>query len=568
MEPYVVIARRYRPQTFGEVVGQEPIARTLVHALSTGRIAHAYLFAGPRGIGKTSMARILAKALCCQKSDGPTATPCEECEVCRGVTRGDDLDVLEIDGASNRGIEEVRTLRENARYRPARARSKIYIIDEVHMLTTEAFNALLKILEEPPGHVRFIFATTEPQKVPATILSRCQRFDFRRIPTRTIVQHLRGICAREKVKAGDEALYAVAQASAGGMRDAQSLLDQLVTLGEGEARTEDLESLLGTVSHRRMEALLSAVARGDEAAALAVYAEAHDRGVDAAEFLKQFIDTVRDLLVLLTCGDETDLVDLTPEARSSLSGLGREWGKARVVHALALLAETLRTVKSIGEGRALIELALARLSGLGRLRTLDEVLKDLEDLERRLGSGAPPPAAAPGPAPATLPGPSPATGDGALFRDAALPEGALRGEEKDGLTLDRVKAVWPDFLSRVKERSAATGSFLSGATPLGLERDSLLLGFAPAAAFHKSALDDPERLRLCEDALAEATGARLRIRTAITEAAAEVREEAPPAAGDTPGPVGREELDRIHRTPIVETLKSFFAIRLAHVERT
>ncbi|MEN8150643.1 MAG: DNA polymerase III subunit gamma/tau, partial [Planctomycetota bacterium] len=436
MEPYVVLARRYRPLTFDEVLGQEPVARTLVHAIESGRVAHAYLFSGPRGIGKTSMARILARALCCESADGPTATPCGECELCLSVSKGEDLDVIEIDGASNRGIGEVRDLRDNARYTPARARFKIYIIDEVHMLTEPAFNALLKILEEPPGHVKFVFATTEPQQVPDTILSRCQRFDFRRIPTMTIARHLKKICDAEGVEAEEEALVAVARASTGGMRDSQSLLDQLITLGEGAIRSSDLANLLGTVSGERMDRLLEAVAAGDDATVVRVYEEVFDEGVDPADFLKQVTGTVRDMLVLLTTGEDSDLVDMTADAKVALAKFAAAWGKPRVMYAIGLFAETLTSVKRTGEGRALVTLALVKLAKAGRFRSLDSVLKELTDLERRLDRGpAPPSPRAPAPPPKApeMEGPVGTVAEAkpeALFGDTSVPsDGAKRGEE-------------------------------------------------------------------------------------------------------------------------------------------
>src|SRR3954463_13525459 len=242
---YTVLARRYRSSTFDELIGQEHIAQTLKKAIDSGRIAHAFLFCGTRGTGKTSTARILAKCLNCEKSDKPTSEPCGKCNSCVAIARGDDIDVIEIDAASNTGVDNVRDLLANASYRPARARFKVYIIDEVHMLSKQAFNALLKTLEEPPEHVKFILATTEPEKVLPTILSRCQRYDFRNIPTREIVDHLQDITKQEKIKADEDALFLVAKAGAGSMRDSLSLLDRLLSVGEKNLTVEMIEQLLG-----------------------------------------------------------------------------------------------------------------------------------------------------------------------------------------------------------------------------------------------------------------------------------------------------------------------------------
>src|SRR5947209_7941222 len=242
---YTVLARRYRSSTFDEVVGQEHVAQTLKKAIASDRVAHAYLFNGTRGVGKTSMARILAKALNCLSSDKPTTEPCGKCDSCLAIARGDDIDVIEIDAASNTGVDNIREVIENAQYRPARSRFKIYIIDEVHMLSKSAFNALLKTLEEPPSHVKFILATTEPEKVLPTILSRCQRYDFRNISSREIAGHLTEICKNEKIKADDDALLLVAKAGAGSMRDSLSLLDRLLSVGEKHITVELIEQLLG-----------------------------------------------------------------------------------------------------------------------------------------------------------------------------------------------------------------------------------------------------------------------------------------------------------------------------------
>ncbi len=274
-EHYLVIARRYRPQTFDELVGQPHVGQVMRRAIETNRVGHAYLFTGARGVGKTSAARIFAKALNCV--NGPTAIPCNDCDICRSVSLGDDVDVLEIDGASNRGIDEIRQLRQNVAVRPSRARFKIYIIDEVHMLTREAFNALLKTLEEPPAHVKFIFCTTEPHKIPVTILSRCQRFDFNGMQAATISARLEQILTAEGIRAESEAVATIARRAAGSMRDAQSLLEQLLAFCGDEITSEDVRQVLGTASEQRIGELLAHLTSRDAAGAL----ESLDRAICA-----------------------------------------------------------------------------------------------------------------------------------------------------------------------------------------------------------------------------------------------------------------------------------------------
>src|SRR5688572_29820136 len=282
---YVVVARRYRPQDFSQLIGQGQVAQALANAITTNRVGHAYLFTGARGVGKTSTARIFAKALNCVR--GPTIAPCGECDVCQGIASGQDMDVIEIDGASNRGIDEIRQLRSNVNVRPSRARFKIYIIDEVHMLTTQAFNALLKTLKEPPEHVKFIFCTTEADKIPITVLSRCQRFDFSPIELKSIVERLRLICQTEGIQAEDEALQIIARRAAGSMRDSQSLLEQLLSFGGRRITVTDVNSMLGTADSGRLATLMGLIANHDGAAVLREVNAAIQEGVDPGALCEQ-----------------------------------------------------------------------------------------------------------------------------------------------------------------------------------------------------------------------------------------------------------------------------------------
>ena len=390
---YQVIARKYRPHAFEGVVGQEAIARTLRNAIERGRVAHAYMFCGPRGVGKTSMARIFARALNCLEAPEPTIEPCGACDLCVRVARGDDLDVMEIDAASNRRVDDARTLIANVSFHPTRARFKVYIVDEVHMLTTEAFNALLKTLEEPPPHVKFIFATTDPQKVPATILSRCQRFDFRPVPSADIAGLLAGICANEGLDAEPEALSAIARAALGGVRDAESLLEQLATLGSGSVRVSDLHALLGTVPAERMRGLFDAVASGDTGRTLAVASEILDQGTDPGELLRQCMRHAHDLMLVRAQGARAADVEADEEGRARLGEQAAQFADATLVYAVTVFSEALRNARQIGEGRLFAEMALARLAGHRDMRFLDQLVRELHALEKRVGqpSSIPPP---------------------------------------------------------------------------------------------------------------------------------------------------------------------------------
>lgn len=376
---YTVLARKFRSQTFDEVVGQSAITTTIRNAIEHDRIHHGYLFTGTRGVGKTSMARILAKALNCLESDKPTITPCGKCDACIGIARGDDVDVIEIDAASNTGVDNIRELRSNAIYRPTRSRFKIYIIDEVHMLSTGAFNALLKTLEEPPGHVKFIFATTEVHKVPATIISRVQRFDFKSIAPEEIAEQLSKICNSEKVKIDDAAVRRLSRLARGSMRDALSLLDQILSLSEGKV-TEALVDDLFPAAHDELNAeLIDAFASGDPAAALGVVDRIFALGATADHWCSLMIDQVRDLMVVRTCGKDTELADLPGGTRDRVADQAKQFDPGALVHMITVLEELRRSVKSSGSGRALIDAAVVRLAEAANFSSIETLLAAVQD---------------------------------------------------------------------------------------------------------------------------------------------------------------------------------------------
>ena len=451
---YLVLARKYRPRTFAELVGQEHVVRTLSNSIAEGRLAHAFLFVGPRGIGKTSTARILAKALNC--SAGPKADFNPDEDICKEIEEGRSLDVLEIDGASNRGIGEIKDLRDSVPYAPARGKFKIYIIDEVHMLTGEAFNALLKTLEEPPAHVKFIFATTEVQKLPATILSRCQRFDLRRIPDPLIAAHLRKISDTEKIKIADEALVLLARQAEGGLRDAESALEQLVSFAGKNITLDHVLEVFGLAGPIETRALASAILAGDSQGALAKLHEFRTRHRDPVRVAQDLARHFRNLLLLQIAPAEAE-AELGKAEKQNLLALGDLPDKAHLLSLLEQLLESEGHLRHSLAREVALEILVLRLCEQREKVSLETILKKLavpgSETRAETAASRPAPAPAPAPAPkaATIPAPSPAKTPFAKGPATSAPS-SVSSSKETFLNDPAIKAALKEFDARIVDQ--------------------------------------------------------------------------------------------------------------------
>jgi len=502
---YLVVARRYRPQSFEELIGQEHVGRALSNAIGTGRVGHAYLFTGARGVGKTSAARIFAKALNCV--EGPTGTPCNVCDACVSISTGDDVDVLEIDGASNRGIDEMRELRQNVNVRPSRSRFKIYIIDEVHMLTREAFNALLKTLEEPPEHVKFIFCTTEAEKIPITILSRCQRYDFAGIQTASIVARLRQIVDIEGIEAEDAALESLARRAAGSMRDSQSLLEQLLSFCGERITVADVHRMLGTAADQRLGTLAAHLVARDAAGALAEFDRALAEGVDVGQFVSQLLGYFRDVMVLAAGCTPDSLLYTSSQNPQPVEEAAQALGLHTVLALMQILDETLARLRYSTQGRTLTELALVRITTLAELESIADLLAEV----RGQPGDAPAQPTRPG-APTARPSSSPETGRSVSARVPPAP--AARPSPAPGDRL-RDRGTPPDPRAELQSNTATRTAVAEPASPRAPSYDSstqrssvtnrVEADFNEVAAMASAALADDDT-----DRTTEPSSARLR----------------------------------------------------------
>ena len=490
---YLVIARKFRPQKFDDVAGQEHVVRTLANAIGQGRIGHAFLFSGPRGVGKTSIARILAKSLNCEQ--GPTATPCNVCPNCREITDGTSMDVREIDGASNRGIDEIRELRENVKFAPATSKYKIYIIDEVHMLTREAFNALLKTLEEPPGHVVFIFATTENHKVPATILSRCQCYDFRRISLSQIAANLGKVAVAEGITISPTALSWIAEAGDGSMRDAQSIFDQVISYAGLNISDDDVEDILGLADRKYLYRLSEAIMSHRAADCLMLLEEAYLAGIDMKHFYSMLLKHFRNLLLVKIAADSSASFDIAPEQVDKLKDQIPNVTRETLQRYLDILLSEADSLRRSQEVRMKIETILVRLAYLEPVLPVGEILAALETLEQKLQSGVIQPASRIDVEPAAIQPPVAA----GQAENAAKPQNISPPETAFAHSPARTSAKpapGEDLKKFIKRQNALLGSKIDAAEVLGVESGLLTLGLPANYIFLDNIMEKPQKEEL------------------------------------------------------------------------
>ena len=503
---YEVFARKYRPQTFDDLVGQAHVSRTLKNAVAQNRLAHAYLFVGPRGVGKTSTARILAKSLNCVK--GPTITPCGECDNCREIAGGNSLDVIEIDGASNNSVEDVRQLRENVRYAPAKGRYKIYLIDEVHMLSSAAFNALLKTLEEPPEHVKFIFATTEPQKVLPTILSRCQRFDLHRIPANLIAKHLQFIAGNENIALEPAAAHAIARGAEGGLRDAESMLDQLVAFCGEKISENDVLDVFGFTSEQTVADLTGRILRGETPGAIDLLHQQSDAGKDMMRLMSDLIAYLRDLLVFKAKPDALK-EDVEPDVQTSLARHAELVTTGHLLELLDQFAAAEGRMKWAPNKKLHLEVAIIKaIQSLGQA-TLDEVIEKLGELRNGGGAG---PSAQPVAARADR-----GREESRTAKAGVSGPGYSETPSRVAETSPDANELWQKILAKIPGQKAFVRNSASAAHVLGIDGRNFQIGFAPGDKAMMDILATQANRKLLETLLHEITGKDWSMRLTLKE---------------------------------------------------
>jgi DNA polymerase-3 subunit gamma/tau len=524
---YVVLARKYRPQSLEDLIGQPHIVTTLQNAIRENRVAQSFLFVGSRGVGKTSTARIIAKILNCQRRGNKDTAPCNTCASCIEITNGTSLDVLEIDGASNRGIDEIRNLRENVKFKPASGIYKVYIIDEVHMLTQEAFNALLKTLEEPPVHVKFIFATTEPHRVLPTIISRCQRYDFRRITTVEIAESLQALAKKEQIKITDEAVFAIAKTAEGGMRDAQSTLDQIANYTNSEITLEIIETMLGFTNEKTYIHIVKAIAEKNTHEALTLIQRVVNEGKDLRDFNKGLLEIFRDIMILKTVAEPVKLIDRLKASIAELKECSDLFLIEEILYCLTLLQNLIGQLRYSTFPQINTELAIVKMTNRADMVALSDLLAQLDTNagpqkeEKKTNTGVRtnvPQVKVPASQKietkmkAYLEKPNEQS-----LEPSVSPAPFAKKERDTPCSFKELEEKWQNIISDVRTLRMSTGTFLSEAEPVELNGTMLILALPSEFKFHKETLESKDNITFVETAIQKVTGAQLRITYVIAE---------------------------------------------------
>ncbi|MBT6049085.1 MAG: DNA polymerase III subunit gamma/tau, partial [Candidatus Scalindua sp.] len=539
----------YRPKSFSEIVGQKHVVTTLVNALQANRVAHAYLFAGPRGVGKTSMARILSKALNCQK--GTTDTPCNKCSICNSITSGNGIDVLEIDGASNRGIDEIRNIRQNVGYAPAASRYKIYIIDEVHMLTKEAFNAILKTLEEPPEHVKFIFATTSPSRVPDTVQSRCQRFDFKNISIPDISDRLAQLCKTENIAAEEEVLQSIAKYARGGLRDSESILDQLASFCHEKITLRDVYDIFGVVSEEKLSSLINSFIEKNPESSIVIFHDIIDSGKDIEGFIDQLLLYLRDLLLVSVRKKERDTIETVSGDIDLLRMQSSSFSPDTLMYMFQIISEAKTKTRDLLQQKIYLEVLFVKLATMEELRPLSSVLDKIEGMKKMFEGN-----------------------EGNVDKVVSIRDADVRVPVKPGIpekpSHDYVALnkkvnpdnsfadTWKKVMIEILAKKKTTWALLQNARVLNIDDNEAIVEVPKNYLIHKERLEKPEEKRIIDGCLKKVTGKKIRVRFVVSKNDIKVVDNKRSSHGVVQEGKNKKSDDDIKNEPMVKKAIEFF----------
>ena len=545
---YIVLSRRYRPKAFDEIVGQKHVVTTLVNALQSDRVAHAYLFAGPRGVGKTSMARILSKALNCQK--GTTDTPCNKCSTCNSITNGNDIDVLEIDGASNRGIDEIRNIRQNVGYAPAVSKHKIYIIDEVHMLTKEAFNALLKTLEEPPEHVKFIFATTSPSRVPDTVQSRCQRFDFKNISIADISDRLSQICKAENIAAEKEVLQSIAKYARGGLRDSESILDQLASFCHEKITLRDVYDIFGVVSEEKLSSLINSFTQKKPELSIEIFHSIMESGRDVEGFIDQLLLYIRDLLLVSVCKNESDTMGTVSGDLNLLRTQSSSFSPETLMYMFQVISEAKTKTRDLLQQKIYLEVLFVKLATMEELKPLSSVLDKIEGMKKIFEGNAEDTDKAISINKTDITAP-------AKPEIQATPSHESAVLDKKASPDTSCAETWNKAMLELQTKKKTTWALLKNARVLSIDGNDAIVEIPKNYLVHKERLEKPEEKRIINSCLEKITGRKISVKIIVSKNGFQATDNKSSSHGVVQEGK-KKKLDDVKNEPMVKKAIEFF----------